>query len=181
MSAQLKALQVKLEALPKPEPVPDLKPIEGKLDDLKKSLAMVGPLTEKVGVLDDSVKKVNDEVSGLTTEIKKLAAGPAPAEKGPTFSEGVELFKARKFKEAADLFKKLEATSPDDARVYYYEAFANALATKDWNGAETARLGTKGATLEKAGTTKPDDVNAAFADLPASLKPWLTHFRSLVK
>jgi hypothetical protein len=41
--------------------------------------------------------------------------------------------------------------------------------------------GKKGAELERAGSPKPADVDAAFADLPATLKPWLTFFRKKAK
>src|SRR5262249_29127946 len=150
--------------------------------------ASVVPVSEKVGQLggrvdavDAAIKSFKDEVSGLTAEVKKLTAAPSAstattttpaAGSNPTFAEGVDLFRAGKYKEAGDLFKKAESADPDDARVYYYEAFANALTTNNWQG-ETLKLAAKAAALEKAGTTKPAVVDEAFADLPSTLKPWL--------
>jgi TolA-binding protein len=187
LSGQLKELQGKVDAQPKPKPVPDLKPIQDKVDDLAKSVAAVVPLGDKVNNLDASVKTVEDDLTGLTAEVKKLAA-PAPAAEepssaaaAPALSEGVDLFKAGKYKEAGEVFKKVESANPKDARVYYYEAFANALATGNWQGDPTLALARKGAELEKAGTTKATEVDAAFATLPANLKPWLAFFRTQAK
>jgi uncharacterized protein YoxC len=185
LSGQLKELQGKVDALPKPKPVPDLKPIQDKVDDLAKSVAAVVPLGDKVNNLDASVKSVKGDLDGLAAEVKKLAA-PAPAAEesssaAPALSEGVDLFKAGKYKEAGEVFKKVESANPKDARVYYYEAFANALATGNWQGDPTLALARKGAELEKAGTTKATEVDAAFATLPANLKPWLAFFRTQAK
>ena len=93
---------------------------------------------------------------------------------------GVDLFKAGKYKEADEVFKKLAAADPKDARVYYYAALSRGLSTSDWQG-ETLSTATKGAELEKAGTPKPPEVDAAFADLPANLKPWVAYFRAQTK
>lgn len=201
LSAQVKGFQEKLDTLPKPEPAPDAKPIQGKVDDLARSIALLVPLSgkmdkfdERVGSIEAALKSANDEVSELASEVKTLAAKaatpapvasaeeikPSPASHAPALSEGIDLFKAGKYKEAGGVFKKLETATPDDARIYYYEAFVNGLTTNNWQG-ETVRIAAKAATLEKAGATKPADIDAAFAELPANLKPWLAFFRKQVK
>ena len=195
LAAQVKGLQEKVDGLPKPAPEPDLKPIQGKVDELAKSVAAVVPLTEKIGkiderlsALDGSLKSVKDDLGELSGEVKKRAEAPAakPAEvaaaddTATTMSQGAELFKAGKYKEAADVFKKLESANVKDARVYYYSALLKGLNTGNWQG-ETVTTGEKGAELEKAGSPKPADVDAAFADLPANLKPWLAFFRKKAK
>jgi hypothetical protein len=193
LAAQVKALEAKVGTLPKPEPAADLKPIQAKLDDLTKSVAPVAALSEKVdklderlGALDGAVKSVKDETAALSGEVKKVAAGPKPesepkaestaADTSTTLAQGADLFKAGKYKEAAEVFKKLEAGSPKDARVYYYAALANGLTTGDWK-TDTLKIAARGAELEKAGEPRPAEVDAAFSALPATLKPWLAYFR----
>ena len=56
--------------------------------------------------------------------------------------------------------------------MYYYAALTHGLTTNDWQG-ETLTIAAKGADLEKAGSPKAPEVDAAFADLPPNLKPWL--------
>jgi predicted Zn-dependent protease len=148
----------------------------------------VGKIDERLSALDGSLKSVKDDLGELSGEVKKRAEAPAakPAEvaaadeTATTIGQGAELFKAGKYKEAADVFKKLESANVKDARVYYYAALLKGLNTANWQG-ETVTTGEKGAELEKAGSPKPADVDAAFADLPATLKPWLTFFRKKAK
>ena len=78
-----------------------------------------------------------------------------------------------KYPEADNAFKKIEASGVGDARVAYYEAFVHAMMTGDWRGEEVTRLAGKGASLEKAGKPAAAEIDAAFADLQADLKPWL--------
>ncbi len=195
LSAQVKGLQEKLDGLPKPGPAADTQGIQGKIDELAKSVAQLTPITEKVGKFTErmdgfetSLKSANDEVSKLATDVKKLSSGPAASEstasteapKSPAdLTEGINLFKAGKYKEAGEAFKKVEAESPNDARIYYYEAFVNGLTTSNWQG-ETLKIAAKAASLEKTGATKAADIDAAFTDLPANLKPWLAYFRKQV-
>lgn len=185
LATQIKGIEGKLDALSKPaESNSDSKTISGKVDDLGKSIAAVVPVADKVSQLggrvdglDAAVKLVKDEVSGLTAEVKKLTTDAAG---DPAIVTGIDLFNAGKYKEAGEVFKKAESTHPNDARVYYYEAFANALTTNDWKG-ETLSLAAKAAALEKAGTPKRTVIDAAFADLPGTLKPWLAFFRTQTK
>ena len=209
LTAKLQGFQEKVDNLPKPEPAAELAPIRVKVDQLARSVAAVTPVAEDVGTLrtrvggvDAALKSLKEEVSGLKEEIQTLATTkpnptipapgpsapavaaeatpPPPDADAPDLSEGINLFKAGKYKEAGDFFKGLESAQPNDARVYYYEAFVNGLITKDWKG-ETLKLASKGAELEKSGATKSADIDAAFADLSPNLKSWLTFFRSQVK
>ena len=194
LATQLKGFEAKLEGLAKPASEIDVKPIQGKIDDLAKSVATLTPLSDKVGILDaklvtidEAVKTVKTEVSSLSSELQTLAsakptesmAAPA-ADAGAVMTKGVDLFKTGKYKEAGEIFKTLETTTPNDARVYYYDALLTGLNTNDWQGA-ALKTAAKGAALEKAGATKPVDVDAAFADLPVNLKPWLAFFRKQAK
>lgn len=194
LAGQVKAFEGKLNNTNKPEPAPDLKPLEGKVNDLAKSVAVVAPLHEQVGKLGDRVgsvdgalKSVKGELAALKEEIQKAAPAATEPEPKPEaeatsagLTGGIDLFKAGKYKEAGDVFSKLATAKPNDARVYYYAALTRGLTTSDWQG-ETLATAAKGAALEKAGAPKPSEVDAAFADLPATLKPWMTFFRQQAK
>lgn len=201
LGVQLKGLMAKVDGLPKPPEPVDLAPVQGKIEELSKNVGTVVALTDKVGKLDErlggidgTIKAVNEKVAALSDELKKAAEAPKSASALTTaehvkpdvdktaagLTEGAELFKAGKYKEASEVFKKLEAADAKDARVYYYAALSNGLSTSVWKD-ETMKLAAKGAELEKAGMTKPEDVDATFTDLPVTLKPWLTFFRKAAK
>lgn len=203
LADQIKGLEGKVASLPKPEGAPDLKPVQGKLDELSRSVAAVTPLSDQVGKLGDrisevdgSIKAVKGELDDLKGQVKTLAAAPAstpapataaapaaatpapaggPAE-GEALTQGATLFKAGKYKESSDVLSKLVADNPKDARAYYYAALARGAATNEWTG-ETLDLVNKGIELEKSGSPKAAEIDSAFADLPAQLKPWLAAYR----
>ncbi len=192
LTGQLKAFEGKLNNPPKVEAPHDLKPLEGKVTDLARSVAAVAPLNEQVGKLGDRVgsvdgalKSIKGELSSLKEEIHKTASPehePKPNADAATatMTGGIDLFKTGKYKEAGDVFSKLASANPGDARVYYYAALTRGLTTSDWQG-ETLATAAKGAALEKSGSPKPAEIDAAFADLPATLKPWLSFFRQKAK
>jgi hypothetical protein len=193
VSAQVKELAAKLHALPKPDTATDLKPIEGKIEELSKSLATVTPLTEKVeklyerlSTIDSGLKTLKEDLGTLKDEVRKTAeatvvtARPAADEGAAAYSQGTDLFKVGKYKDANEAFKKLEASPPRDARYYYFAALARGLGTGVWTG-ETEELVKKGVDLEKAGTPPASEIDAAFANVPAIVKPWLTGHRAYAK
>jgi len=93
-------------------------------------------------------------------------------------AQAVDLFKRGKNLEAKDAFARLQTATPDDARVWYYSALANGLATRDWKG-ESERLVTTGVEKEKAGSPDKAKIDAAFAELTTNTgKDWLSYFRS---
>jgi TolA-binding protein len=203
LATQVKGLQEKIDALPKPEPPPDLKPLQSRIAELAQSSESVGPLSKKVGDLDERVGAVDkslgalkEEVASLRDEVKKaseqaaaaVASASKPATNSPretaaaltnpsALDEGVKLFKAGKFKEADDLFLKMTETDPNDARVWYFAALSNGFATGKWDG-KTAELVQKGIEREKAGSPGASEIDAAFRDLtPATGKDWLAGYR----
>jgi TolA-binding protein len=192
LTGQVKAFEEKLNHVSKPAAPPDIKPLESKVNDLARSVAAVAPLNERVGKIGDRVgsvdgtlKSVKGELAVLKEEIHKAVTPspePKPAANGTTaaMTEGIDLFKAGKYKEANDVFSKLASEKPKDARVYYYAALTRGLTTHDWQG-ETLATAAKGAALEKSGSPKPAEIDATFADLPATLKPWVTFFRTQAK
>ena len=212
LADQLSGVQGKVEGMPKSGPLPDLKNIQSKMDELTKSVTVLLPLRSKVdetaksvsallpltskvnsletrvGSFDAALKGLKERVSRLGTEYQSPTATatnpaavlespkPTTLAGAPALAAGIALFKEGRYQDAGEVFKKLESTSPNDARVSYYRAFIRGLTTNDWQG-ETLELAAKGASAEKAGMTKPADVDSAFADLPANLKDWLSFFR----
>ncbi len=204
LTAELKAYDAKLKEMPKSEPAPDIKPIEDKIGSLGKTVAVVGPLSEKVkkvdekvGSFDGDMKSIKGEIASLRDELHKLAAAPptaatpaatsepkpepkAAADDAAAMTGGVDLFKAGKYKEAEDVFKKLATANAKDARVYYYAALTHGLNSGNWQG-DTLSTAAKGAELEKAGSPKASEIDSTFADLPSTLKPWIAFFRQQAK
>ena len=154
LKADLKTLQDRIEALPKPTPAPDLGPLNSKIADLSKdteSLAVlpkkVDDLDQRLGSFDKTLVALRADVDSVKNDVKKPAepavASTEPAKPADTkvtdaaVDQGAGLFKAGKYKEASDAFQKLTETSPNDARVWYFAALARGSATNQWTGETT--------------------------------------------
>ena len=86
----------------------------------------------------------------------------------------------RKYPEARDAFVKLQAASPNDARVWYLAAIANGFATGVWVG-ETEKMVNTGLDKEKAGQPSSGRVDSTVAFLtPATGKSWLADYRKRI-
>lgn len=197
LKTDLKALQDRIEALPKPAPAPDLGPLNSKLADLSKdteSLAVlpkkVDDLDHRLGSFDKTLVSLRGELDTFKSELKKPAESavttPEPAKPDNTkvadaaVDQGAGLFKAGKYKEASEAFQKLTATSPTDARVWYFAALSRGSAMNQWTG-ETLKLFDKAVEREKAGTPDSAKIDAAFSDLNPVFKPWIDAYRKAAK
>jgi hypothetical protein len=90
---------------------------------------------------------------------------------------GIDLFKAGQYAAARDVFARLRASQPDDARLWYYSALANGFASGVWTG-ETEQLVVKGVKCERADPSRKAEIDATFVDLAASGgKDWLDSYR----
>jgi len=194
LASQARELQGRIEKLP--ASAPDLKPLEDRVDALAKATESVAELPKRVDALenrvaaaDKSLKGLRDDVAAIHGDVRKAAAPPRhePAQReaprpedvnvaGEGLEEGVQLFKGRQYKEANDVFRKLTDEFPRDARVWYYAALSNGMATRQWSG-ETERLVNRGVEREKAGTPEADRIDAVFADLDPKTKQWLDYYR----
>jgi tetratricopeptide (TPR) repeat protein len=201
LKAELKVAHERIEGMPKL----DLGPINSKIDELARSTGSLAGLTRKlasldehIGTLDKSLAAQRDDIDALKSEVKKVGEQAATAAKpdstatataakpedvnlaDTSMEEGVDLFKAGKYKEASDVFKKLTETHPNDARVWYYAALSRGSATNQWTG-ETTRLVEKGVEREKAGSPESSKIDAVFTGLNAAFKPWLDTYRKSAK
>ena len=75
LPVEIKRLQGMVDGLPKPEPAPDLKPIQDKVDDLTKSVAAAAPLVEKMGKLEGHVSEIGKQIESLEANVLVLKQG----------------------------------------------------------------------------------------------------------
>jgi chaperonin cofactor prefoldin len=213
LTDQYKQLQARLDAVPKPTPVPDLAPIEAKIaqvgqlsQQMEAKVAQVGQLSQQIEAIGkkldplpaqlvESKKKVTELDAKLDELRNELSAAHsrAPAdrsrdgsavssEKGESsidtaLEPGVSEFRRARYREAYDVFQKLEQSHPDDARVWYYDALSYGLSSNDW-GKTTQSMVEKGVTREKAGQPQKSEIDSAFAGLTKETgKDWLDFYR----
>jgi hypothetical protein len=72
LTAQVKNLHTMLDGLAKPEPAPDLKPIEAKLDALSQSVASAVPVLDRLDKLGGRMGAVGKQLEGLEAEVVAL-------------------------------------------------------------------------------------------------------------
>lgn len=152
----------------------------GRLNALdKKVQSMTKPDGPDANARIDAIeKRVGDLAGSLEAAKAELAARNTPAAVASNeLDQAIDLFKKGKFADAKDAFTKLETVTPDDARVWYFAALANGLATSNWKG-ESERLVTEGMAREKAGKPDKAKIDAAFSNLIAATgKDWLAYYR----
>ena len=130
------------------------------------------PLADRVESLDTSLKSLRNEVLSLQTTtskppsqgaatgpetIRRVAARPSLEDvnvDGEAFGQGVELFQKSRYDDALNLFSRMEQTHPNDARVWYFAALSNGLATGKWDG-KTAELVQKGIERRRPAPPRP--------------------------
>jgi TolA-binding protein len=198
LKGEVDALAKKLDSMPKPDVSAEIKPIQEKLDAVSKSVEGVTDLPKTIDTLkakladdDKAMASLKDEIAALKAELAsaKEAMKAAPAAATPeaakpavvdaaAMTPALDLFKAGKYADALAAFKALPAT---DARVLYFTALSNGLASNDWKG-DTEQIALKGVDREKAGSPPKADIDAAVAGLtPAQGKAWLDFFRAKAK
>jgi hypothetical protein len=199
LTKEVKDLEGRLEGHPKPAPPSDLAPLQRKVDEVATATQAVASLPRKVSELDgrlgeldkllqEKIAAVRNDLAGVKGELKRVGetAASTPSTgatrpvdvnvEGQAMSQGAELFKAGKYREAGEVFRTAEANDPKDARVWYYAALSHGMATNQWNG-ETERLVNKGVEREKVGTPRSSEIDSEFAKLPSAQKNWLDYYR----
>ena len=184
-------------------PSPELAAIQARIyelatkadDEADSTSKGVKQLDDRVAGLDKSLKALRNEVLMLQTTSNNRASHasslgsetvwrsstrPRPEDvniEDGAFRQAVALCKQGKYRDALELFRRLEQTNPHDARVWYFAALSNGFATGKWDG-KTAELVQKGIEREKAGSPGSAEIDAAFRDLtPATGKDWLAAYR----
>ena len=203
--------RVEAMAMPRDANPPDLATLRVRMDEFARSTDDLKALPSRLHELEDRLARLQVEVQRLGDQAgrasKGLAAGspaagpvaepapppPPPSSPGPppsadlkptdeTMSAGIALFKKGKYPEAEAIFRRLQATRPEDARVWYYSALASGFASGRWDG-EARSFVIRGAERERAGLPAASEIDSAFAHLgPAAGKDWLASYRAqLVK
>jgi hypothetical protein len=116
-------------------------------------------------------------------QVVDLPKPDAPAEEDDDsqWKRAVGLFKKSNFKDALEVFDRLELTRPDDARVWYFAALCRGFTTGEWSGG-TEDLAEKGVEREQAGTPSASEIDRAFRGLNTSTgKDWLAAYRARAK
>jgi TolA-binding protein len=196
LKGDLKDLAKSVEESPAlPNYAPQIKALEDRVVDLGKSLADASDRLEALGKKLDGLskgegpdsspkfeaieKRVADLAATLDAVKAQVTARATPAAvASDEMGQAISLFKQGKYAEARDAFARLQGVAPDDARVWYFSAIANGLASRDWKG-ESEKLVAAGMAREKAGKPDKARIDAAFADLTtATGKDWLAFYRS---
>jgi TolA-binding protein len=195
LKGDLKSLQQRLDDISKAAAPPDLEQLNSKIAALAKSTEgladvpkKVDDLNQRIGSLDTTLASLRGDVDTLKNDVKTAAStgSETPKPSGDSnvtlavLDQGADLFKAGKYKEASDAFRKLTESNPGDARVWYYAAISRGSATKDWTG-ETLRMVEKGVELEKAGSPDSAKIDSALADLNPTFKNWLDAYRKAAR
>ncbi len=150
-----------------------------RLDALDKRVADLAQAVDTVKV-DASAKVAAPSPAPAPAPSPAPAPAPTPGPGDRSIAQAVDLFKEGKYAEAVTAFKRLQSTAADDARVWYYSALANGLATRQWRG-ETERLVLAGLDREKAGTPPTAEIDASFSGLTAANgKDWLAGYRKRI-
>ncbi len=183
VEAKVDALAKRLDGVSSPDP-------KGIEDQVAKATAAqadsLAKLSAQASALEKALADQKGEIASLRDQVKSLsetkpAPAPAAAANGAAdadFARAVDLYKKGQYAPARDAFAKLQESSPNDARVWYFGALSTGSATNVWTG-ETERLVTKGVDLEKAGSPDAAKINSAFADLnPPAVKTWLDFYRA---
>lgn len=196
---RLVAMQANLDAVPRPEPAPDLTPIQDQLATLDGLPGLVQSASEKLAAMEDRITAVEaaarDEVAALREQLEQVRTEPvaevtepapalaeveepepAPVSPEEALNEVATLFSQRRYANAQPILRQLQEEAPDDARVWYFSALVNGYTSSSWEG-ETVTLVRRGAEREQAGTPAASVIDETFAELPAQTRSWLDFYR----
>ncbi len=160
--------------------------LDNRMEELKEELKT---LRDRIATAHDDrraegIEREVEVLSGSSPTATTTATAPpiSPAAEwgapDATMAQAIALFRQGKYPEASHIFRKLQLTRPDDARVWYYSALAYGLTTGDW-GRGAQELVEMGARRERAGTPPGSQVDAAFAGLTrAQGRDWLAGHRN---
>ncbi|HVA46007.1 MAG TPA: tetratricopeptide repeat protein [Pirellulales bacterium] len=177
---------------PQQEPPALLHTLQMQMTDLERAIDPVANLPSKLRQLEqrfsslkEDFKTLKDQVSG---EDVPTVTKVAPAEGGfsapgryvdadpaneATLKLAIARFREGHYAQARELLHRLQYERPNDARVWYYAALANGLASGKWDG-ETKRLVDRGIERERAGTPLPSVIDGSLAGLTREMgQDWL--------
>lgn len=176
----LHTLQMKVGELAKQ--VEDVAALPAKFRDLDAQFEMLSQDLQTVRARVDAMSDESiDAANSAAARSPRLAAARAPAEtdhkQSPTMKLGIDLLERGQYGQAREVFLRLQASQPEDARVWYFSALAVALATGNREG-EAKKLVDKGIERERSGTPSSAEVDATLATrVPIEGIPWVNSLR----
>jgi tetratricopeptide (TPR) repeat protein len=193
LSQQVEALGKKLD--PVPEQLAQyerkLTELDAKLDESRQSVPMARARTPAAPIRDSSVRRTDhpspspdvssDRTDHPSPSRDERAENATPSSEKAAADGSLEIgereFRAGRYQEAYDIFRRLLQARPDDARVWYYAALSYGLATRDW-GRATEMMVEEGVGRERAGKPPRPEIDAAFTGLTKETgKEWLDFYR----
>ncbi|HWE38709.1 MAG TPA: hypothetical protein VG406_19330 [Isosphaeraceae bacterium] len=159
--------------------------LENRLDELDERVKTLRTrISTDEDERDEPTTQMPDAVPSTTTPAPVPASSPPVGADGAmqvkatdaTMELGLGLFGRGQYVQARDLFRRLQRTRPNDARVWYLSALANGMVTGVWDG-ETKRLVEKGVELERAGNPATAQINSALAAVSPSARDWIAFYR----
>ncbi|HWB08688.1 MAG TPA: hypothetical protein VG826_05670 [Pirellulales bacterium] len=210
LSHRLDLLAGRIDQVTQPETQtpPVLHTLQEKVNELESEVDRVANLPHRFERLQQKLSSAGEEIKMLKERIsgEEMPIGEAPSaqpENGPvaddrsatiafeatgtanpadeaTLKLAIGLFREGHYSQAYEVLRRLQRERPRDARVWYYSALANGMATGDWSG-KTKRLAERGLACEKAGTPSRNDIDAALTNLPSGHgEDWLAEQRQAV-
>lgn len=187
---------------PKDETPPVLHTLQIKVRELAREMDDLASLPAQVRHYDNRLETLQEDLKTLRARIESMqggsVAGTTPGvtlpsgksahgsvgESGsstnPTLDLGIGLLERGEYATAREIFLRLQAAQPDDARVWYLSALAEGLTKGNWQG-EPQRLAEKGLECERAGNPPTADIDAALAThTPIKGEDWIASLRRRV-
>jgi hypothetical protein len=196
---------------PETQTPPGLHTLQEKVNELESEVDRVANLPHRFDRLQQKLSSTNEELKMLKERVsgEEMPIGSEVSPAGPelapfvanrtdavgaahvtgtanpadeaTLKLAIGLFREGHYSQAYDVLRRLQRERPQDARIWYYSALANGMATGDWSG-KTKRLAEQGLACEKDGRPSRNDIDAALADLPSGRgEAWLAEQRQTVK
>ncbi len=137
---------------------------------------------EHTGQTEEKLRAIAVEVEAFKNSTRRAetawgdANGAIPVE---GLDQAMRLFQGKRYAEAAEAFREVARSRPDDARAWYHAALARGFTTSQWRG-EVVALVNKGVELEIAPSPSPEIIDKSFSDLTKdSGRDWLSYYRKL--
>jgi hypothetical protein len=173
--------------------------VQLELGELNRKMNDLAPLAEWFQHHREEFDKFREEFKVLRAQVDAMQVGrPAdgavqrprttgsspPGSPGASISramkDGIDLLERGQYAAARLIFVRLQVAQPDDARVWYFSALAEALTYGSWDG-EPKRLADKGLECERAGHPSTAEIDAALATSgPIKGAEWIASLRRRV-
>lgn len=201
LKKQLKHLDDRIDRLgqridrvtrPEDQTPPVLHTLQVQMNDLAREIDELAGLPAHLHRLDRQIASLEEQFKTLRSQqattdessevgLGAAAAGPSSPSAAdgndPTLELAIGLFQEAQYSQARQVLRRLQREHPKDARVWYFSALANALASGDWKG-ETEMLVEKGVQCERSGTSSKAEIDAAVSVLtPSTGGEWLARHR----